>query len=457
MNDQSQDIIGLDPLTLRARDTVLAQKAMSRLALGEQIRYVLAQTPDNRIAAIELSSQAAALVAALPEQAWWMTLRDVDRDGMLLLLEHAAPAQIQFGLDVECWRGDQWQFDKLAEWLAMLAISGEARVISFFEESDMELLGLLLKHTLTIYHRQSDEDIASAIPWPREESPFTLDGVYYFQVAQVDLDQVLRPMLECYAKHDHEKFLNLIDNILVQQVSELENLAYDWRGRRLAEHGFPAWDEAVAIYRRLRAEEFDKLPRRTKISTVMADDDATLTPSTTGLILAASTEDLLIARAIAALDDTELRDACVHELLRIANRVLIADKHDIAPDALQNALQKTVRFANLGLEIASGGGLPKSVHLLTHHWLTHLFQLGFSRVMSERDAWRARLAQTPLAAAPDDPADARAIAHERVMAATWEWPKFYIGPHTSSGILHRDFSTLADFADVQNAYDIFST
>ncbi len=438
------ELIPLDPLELLKRDPIVAEKAWNRLSLDEQTRYVLAAPLEMRQALCDLSHQAQALVQALPPQEVWLTIQTAGGADALALFQHTSVEQVQFCLDVECWGKDRWLSAPTFEWLRVIVACGEAKMIEFFESIDEQLLGLLMKRWVNVYVREQDEDVFDAIPWPRKDPPVTLDGAIYFQVEDAEIDQWLRPMLETYWKHDPDGLRHLLLSLLGLSPSEQEEIAYQIRSRRLAEEGFPEWEEAMGAYRRVPLDDLSTLPRRPARAT--RTDDL---PHLAFALIPIRDTTLLLKEALAQLDPA-LREAIGVELARLANRILIADGHAISLDHTRHSLQKVIGYVNVGLEQASGQDVARAATLLEAYWLTGLFQLGFSRLMRLAEASRGWMAKHP-ASDDDDPSSERAIAVERIRAASWKWPKYYVGPYAPDGILHRDFQTLEEVSTVECA------
>lgn len=443
---EATSLIALDPIALYKRDKHLAEKAWNRLSLDEQVRAWALSSYEARLTLCDLAHHTRELVQAAPPQEVWLTIQSVGGSDAMTLLQYASPEQVQFCLDVECWSKDRWVSAATFEWVRLIAACGEDKIAEFFETVDEELLGLLMKRWICVYVRVGDEEIADAIAWPRPESPRTLDGSLYFQVDDAQVDQWFRPMLEWYGKRNPELFRHLLLQVTTMSGSEQEELAYQTRARRLSEYGFPEWDEAIAAYRRLAVNDFAAIPRR---QGPRPSDDPTALLNFP-LLLLHDTE-LLLQKALAGVT-IDVREAAATELARLTNRVLMADGHHITLVHTQQALQKVIAYVNLGLEQLSQGDTARAIEVIHDYWLTGLFQIGFSLITELADEARTWLAQHPEAAtADDDPTTDRAIARERLRAASWKWPKYYVGPHAPNGVLHRDFRTAQELASVHSA------
>lgn len=444
MNNAST-ILPLDPVTLLARDRALAEKAMRRLPLPEQVRAVLTAPPERREAVILCAPDAAAVVQALPAQEFWLTVTAIGEGEALELIHLASAEQLQFCLDLDCWRKALWQPEPTLHWLRCLTACGEATVVEWWHTADPELLVLLMKRWVTIYLRAGDEEVTEVIPWPRPEPPFTLDNLYFFQCNDADVDRILRPMLEALGRADLPRLRHIFDATIGAIGAEQEEEAHAVRERRLAEEGFPPWAEAMGVYARLRPEEWAR-GRRTHPSVAPGEMTAPR------FALMPLQEQVAFLRSVLTqLADAAMQETVLLECARLANRIVIADGHPVTPETARGAARKGIGYLNIGLELVSRGDIAAGVAALRDYWIVTLFQIGFSAVMQVAEAARAawpRIAPTP-DAVPDDPA--AAVPYERVRAATWKWPKFYVGPAAPDGMLHRDFRERADLQAVEAA------
>ncbi|MBI2346561.1 MAG: hypothetical protein HYV03_06740 [Deltaproteobacteria bacterium] len=444
--NEDNTVVHLDPLALVTRDRELAEKALNRLSLAGQLRVILSAPLAQREQLISLSRHASVLTQALPVEEFWLTLAGMDTGEAPALLQFASAEQLEFCIDADGWRKDRWQPAPTLRWLQLIAACGETKVAAWWRTIDPELAVLLMKQWITIYLRAGDEDVATVLPWPRpEEPPATFDNAYYFQCQTPQIDEVLRPMLDVLAHHDMPRLRQLFDATIGAIGAEQEEAAYAARERRMADMGFPQLAEAIGCYARVRPEQWPALQRPVDAMTIAGE----AAPRFALIPLSAS--DWLLGQAMRALDDPEDVDRLALEIARLANRVVIADGGSITPASVLHAATKALGYVNIGLELVGGNSLDGAVRALRSWWAQSLFQIGFSAVADLRDRALAlweRLAQTG-AETPDDPE--AALPYERVRAAAWKWPKYYIGPVTPDGVIHRDFRSLADLAAVQTA------
>lgn len=438
------EILTINPTELLKTDPHLAEKAFARLDFAQQQRVVLDAPYAQREALCDLAEDSKALIQSLPPEELWLTIRADDPQQSLALFQRMSPEQVQFCFDVESWQKDRWQPEATLEWLRIVAASGREKIAEYFAKGDQELVGLLCKQWVTIYVREGDEDIGDAIDWPREEAPVTVDGVYYFMINDERVDQWLRPMMLSYGQGNADELRSLLSNLRAMTLADQEEHAYEWRERRMAEHGFVPFDEAIAVYHRFNDTTFANAVKRQHMP------DALESQAGFPLIMLEQRGvESTFVTALRSVEDRALLDSCVLEIARLANRIVIADGENIAPDTLQRALAKAVGYINIGLEYLSEKEIVAPGQLLREYWLQSLLQRGFSLVLDQADTLRKWRSERPTLEVSDDPSELDHMAFERIKAAMQKWPQFYVGPQSDDGELLREFRSLEDLAAVR--------
>jgi len=114
------------------------------------------------------------LVQRLPELEVFLTIKEVGEKDCLDLISLTTGEQFQYLLDLEFWKKDELNSEKILHWMELLLESGEERVIQFIHTSDPEFIGLLLKKFLKVSTADGDPiETSDRIPG------FTLDQYYF--------------------------------------------------------------------------------------------------------------------------------------------------------------------------------------------------------------------------------------------------------------------------------------
>jgi hypothetical protein len=158
-------------------------------------------------------------------------------------------------------------------------------------------------------------------------------------------------------------------------TAELEEESLRWRTARLADLGFPSFDEAIAVYHPIDPGTVEG----SRPPLASGDGgDARVLPMPFAEMLGG---DSLLERALAAIDDAALMGELARQLVALLNRILVADRVDAADlGQVREATARARDTISLGLEHLSGGDLAGATALLSTGNLLDLFRVGYALV-----------------------------------------------------------------------------
>jgi len=107
------------PLTL-PDDPQEAQKVFQSLPHQNQLELVLRSRGKERLHALFLSEHPDELVPSLSEQEVFLTIKEVGEKDCLELISLTTPEQFQYLLDIEFWKRDQLDPEKVLHWMEIL-------------------------------------------------------------------------------------------------------------------------------------------------------------------------------------------------------------------------------------------------------------------------------------------------------------------------------------------------
>ncbi len=209
---------------------------------------LLALPPRERIAAIEASRDAGALVRSLPAQDLFLTLATVGVDDALVLLEHASVSQLDFVLDLGAWNRDAFDAARFARWISAVAAAGPDRVARWLAEGDEATVVLALSRVYQVFKLDESSDPAY---WPPDRPLPTLDGTYFLELRDdvpEEAGAALWQGLTRLRSTHSQGYESLLEQVMWAVPAEREEDAYERRASRLAERGFPPFDEAIEAW-----------------------------------------------------------------------------------------------------------------------------------------------------------------------------------------------------------------
>ncbi len=411
---------------------------------GERLRLALRLPPEVRLEVLLHDPQPMRSVRRLPAAELYLTVRAVGPIDALPVLALASATQVAHVLDLESWRRDRYDVERAGAWVAVLIESGESTLRRWVRHVDDDTLVLLFRRWARVTAIETDDQVPIHGPGESEagtERGFVSpDGWHRFAPERSEHAPAVRRLAEMLFTEEPGRYQRLIWEAISGLDSEIEEQALHWRGSRLEEHGYPPWDEAVAIY---------APPGRTPDAPAAALDDETATP----LAPFAVREDRALAEAVGRLAATEA-DGVLRQLVAVANRVLVADALDTGdPASHRSAMRKAAGLVNLAVEarVREGGERPEDT--LRTVAAIDLFREGHDRVAGMKAA-AERLAREGWAAGARRALELLdAPLRARLEGLRAERPA-YFDLAAEGGAAFREFRTLSEIDETRGALEL---
>jgi hypothetical protein len=342
---------------------------------------------------IMLSQDSDAIVQALPPEEIYWTIKEVGADDCLPLISMCSPAQLEYILDLEGWRGYDCDGPNLLAWLGRIVESGDQQLENWLAAVEPDFLEfLLIKYSrIWVLDDKLDEDEAD-----RLRAFYSPDGSYFFDFLGKDAEAVIKPIFAKLYDMRGSDVYPLLDNVMLLVGSEQEESVFKSRSNRLLDYGIPDFDEAIQIYSFIPDRHIPALPPRQPLSpkTFDADRSRLAVPSYPLRLIQENNRQSMFRQVIATLEsETFLQEEISRELLNLTNKILVARATPITEaEDMRAAARRAENFISIGLEYLSQGDVTRAVQVLKKQWLHQLFQIGFSQTLKlKHQADRIRL------------------------------------------------------------------
>lgn len=299
-----------------------------------------------------------------PQELYWL-FKEIDVSDALKLLGLANPAQYLFILDMELWKGWTLLDDKAVEYLGYILKGSEEHFLELLPHLDFNLLSLILGRELIVVGGIGDlnTDEERQTDWDH-----TFDDVFLIKFKNPEHSQVIGSFLEMICRLDNPLYTALMESISGEIDIEAEEECYRMKSGRLADLGFPPYDEALEIYSRINPATFTPSHNKVFVQT----GEATTLPVT---FLSGKT---FLERAVLLMDSELFR----MELNYLINTALVADQGHLDDTAqMKSVVERVYGYLNIALEYLCHGDETKGAEILSGEYLKSLFQLGFSIVL----------------------------------------------------------------------------
>ncbi len=359
------------PVTL-PEDQKEAEKVFNSLSVKRQLDMVLRARGKDRLHYLFLSEHPEPLVQQLPALEVFLTVKEAGEKDCLDLISLTTPEQFQFFLDLDFWKRDQIDPEKVLHWMEILLESGEKRVAQFIQSTDIEFIALLLKkflHATTL----DGEHLEGMDRIPL----FTLDQYHFVHFKGKRTREVFEPFLQILYRADKNSYQRLMDSLIVELQSELEETGYRLRNSRLSDYGFPDFEESLEIYYFLNPDS--PLSEGGLVKTGVWEEIA---KGSSVFYLTHQNEGPFFSSILSKIDDSHEQDRLKQEITALCNKAIVAEAIDLSNiAAMERVSKKVYHTLNLGLQYLSKEDEIKAFEILQSLPMQRLFQYGVSTTL----------------------------------------------------------------------------
>ena len=352
------------------------EEILTTLSVEEKARTVLNLSSVFQRELLVLCEDAVEVTQAIPAEEIYNMIKELGKEDSLLILSMVSSEQLQYFFDIEWWQGDRFQPQRAVEWLAILDQCDEPKTLEWFFNEDFEQKVMLMQSLVKVFKQDEMTDSYEGVEGLEHFSP---DGVYdvFFKTKE---SKPLRKLILLLAEKDIAFLHEILEAVIWYPLTITVEKAYQWRLTRTSERGIPEFEEAMGIYSSLNSDALKE-----KVSTLdhfLPGGKFRFSPQ---YPLAQTLLSHFLGQCVMNLDSEERLDTIRWELVCLANKVMVADKLDLADlKNRQKAMRKCVGFINIGLELGAGGDLEKGRSLLHQIWMQTLFQMGFEQLKQIR-------------------------------------------------------------------------
>ncbi|HWR69020.1 MAG TPA: DUF6178 family protein [Desulfomonilia bacterium] len=346
-----------------------------KLTLKSEISRVLACTLSERARGIIDSPYTRQILEQLPPQDAYIVIKESWGMDSQILLQYIPPETVCRFIDLDCWEQDSLSVDSVMDWLMEIYNASLESLIQALDSLDQEIIVLLFQNYIEVVHvRPTDEHIPDLIDGGFE----SLDSNFFYRmVNEDDRSHFIKEMLSILFTHEKDLYSSILESVMYELKSSMEEAAYERRSLRLMEMGFPSPDEAIDVYRHIRPEKLlnqgiirDKTPVITRHLHMLP-----------AVYLEQFSQGASLLVATLRKTTEETRERFIYEMIYLANKLVMADYRPLNDsEGVRLSMEKAGSLATLGLSVAiREKGLPAQEVLNSINAET-LFSLGYNMV-----------------------------------------------------------------------------
>lgn len=348
------------------------EQALQTLPPEQWAKHLMVLPARERLEAILRCSDSAAVVAALPEQDFYLSVMELGPDDALPLLAMARVSQLNLLFDLQWWRKDEILPAQALAWVERLNSASQEKLLVWLYHADFELLVSLFSKWLRVAVVPEDVDLLEVLD---EFPPHTLDDQYFWEACYPQFEALLKSVLGFLFESHYGFYKGLMEQIIWVSGVEMQEEALRFRRGRLEDLAIPDFYDALGIYQPLATDDLSRQGKGT------ISQHTGIHEAAPGFALALLGGGHLLARTLERIQDPAVRAALQSELAALANKVVVADQlAPEEPDSLRQAVDKVAAMVSLGLDLHTEGDQDMAAIALQEVFLEHLFRLGFAQI-----------------------------------------------------------------------------
>ncbi len=331
---------------------------------------MLSRPGGDLLRAILEMDQPEAFVRSLPPDDFFRMVKRIGEEDALPALAAASDEQWQHLLDLEIWRRDSLDAPKTLAWLGRLARANATRLAEWIFSEQGDLVSLVLLRRAHILFRDGEGE------WDVPSGYFTLDGAFYIKAADPGEAHLLESFLRVLARGNDEAYRALLFNLSLHLPAETEEELHRLRSSRLAEYGFPPYEQALAVYAPLDPSALQSEAKPLLPGALAVAEEK-------GLIPVASFSNIdafgFLKEAVGLLADPPEADRIRLEFATLCNTLIAADSYACLDDdeGLGRIGRQAAGYLHVALAALCGEDAARAAKLLGDHSLTTIFRVGY--------------------------------------------------------------------------------
>jgi len=309
----------------------------------------------------------------------FFTIKHVGLADSLDLLPLVSGKHVRGFIDLDCWRKDTFIRKPFMEWMAAFIQSGPEETMKAISGVDDNVTALFLKDLIKVYEVERDD------PPTGTQLIFTPDNRFAVEpIEEDDPTSVGMLILDALFKYNPSLGSQTLTKVRYTTRTELEEVAYENKTRRLEMHGFVDYYDALSIYATPAADQSSAVrDREPQTEEIPGEENPGNLPAVFADSLMGGS---FLMKAFEQITDPIESDRFAQELTALGNRILSANLVDLGEfENVRPALEEMRDFLTIGLERLSGGRAELAPGALRQTYIQTIFRMGFDQVARLRE------------------------------------------------------------------------
>ncbi len=362
-------------------DLQLSEDEVNELDISHQRRILHDSSYRQKFQLIQKSDHSTTLIRSLKPADLFLTMDAAGwPDGAALIL-HSTPTQMTRIFDFDCWEQNDFQPEKQLAWLLFMLEADRDKLVTKVRTMEYEQLLMFFSNFIRVKSMDWSE-LDQAKKEDFEYKLLSVDEEFQFELTDPDmlhLDEFLE-LLRHLHKFNFELYRKIMEGLIWESPSNLEEYNLRSRADRMADEGFPEYLEALGLFAPLNTQAM-----RTKLSQKAEDlphkeklDRIQKLPTVFRRVFKYES---FFKNVLENQLEPQLRERIYYELSALGNRMMVARSSFKHIEEAEKTLKQMHNYLDIGLEFLSDGQEEQAGRIIAVTPLMDIFRAAYSLAM----------------------------------------------------------------------------
>jgi len=425
---------------LALADLPYDEKQLKALSREEQLELLEKSSYRQKYQLLRKSDKFIQLLRALTPSDLYFTMDAGGLPEAADLMLHATPEQMLGVFDLDCWEKDHFEPERQLAWMMVMLETDPERLASRLHVIEYEYLLMFFSEFIRV-RRFEWSDLSEE--GTNDNELMTVDDEYQFELVNPDdrLHNELTALIQHLYITNHELYKQIMEGMIWELPSNLEEYNLRIRTGRMADNGFPEYLESLSMFSPLNPQAMRKelLEKAPALPVKFAVPPAEKLPA---LYRQWFKNRSFFNTTLEKLDEDNA-GRLRYELSIMGNRAMMASNGYRHIETAEDSLRQMHNYLDIGLAYLSERNEERAITLLEKVPLIDIFRAAYSLVMQLHDSVMRFLRKY----ATDGNVSAMQLvpsATTGLLLALVKIPPYFYEGITASGVEYREFRSLEE-------------
>ena len=368
---------------LTLADLPYSEKEVNALSREEQLDLLEKSSYRQKYQLLRKSDKFIPLLRSLTPSELYFTMDAGGWPEAADLVLQATPEQMLGVFDLDCWEKDRFEPERQLAWMMTMLETDHERLASRMRVIDYEYLLMFFSEFIRV-RRFEWSDISEEST--DDSELMTVDEEYQFQLIKPDekLHNEITALIQHLYTTNHELYKQIMEGLIWELPSNLEEYNLCIRSGRMADNGFPEHLEALGMFSPLNPQAMKK--ELLAKSVTLPDKNAVPPIEKLPALYRYWFRNRSFFNTTLEKLDSDNYKRLSYELSIMGNRAMMAGNACRHIENAEQALAQMHKYLDIGLTYLSESSEERAIELLEKVPLIDIFRAAYSLTMQLHDS-----------------------------------------------------------------------